>query len=386
MRQRHHRRTFHTIHVSRRPLRTGAAALLLTGLFVLLTGAAASHNGWFDTWFYLSGISRILAYPGGDGTTQTAIINPYRLLDAGFPLLKANGSLSTKYEALKNESVRVKREANQSSVPSSTPSPPQAFLNSSGKQVLELDMGNKDNKIALRNETDYAIDVDGLLQKKLEFNMSTGGPKVLIVHTHTSESYAPSPAFNYTPTDTGRTEDTRFNVVRVGDEIEQTLKAHGINVIHDKQLNDYPSYNGSYTKTMGVINSYLEKYPTIEVVLDVHRDYTERDDGTQLKPVTQINGKKTAQLMFVVGTDAMGLEHPNWKHNLAFALQINQRMNAQYPMLARCVNIRTERFNQHATKGSMILEVGSNSNTLDEAIPTGQYVGTVIAEVLNGTK
>ncbi len=376
------RRTFHAVRVNGRSLRSGFIIVCLLLACTVLAGMGVQGAGFVNTDLIAIGFGRILPAfgyaEGSAGLIGPDLSDPYQVLCRSMPAISANAGLSEKYGALQQNGVVVKR--NKAPAQSAEP---EAYVLDNGQTVMEMDMGDGGDDIALRNETDYAIDVEGLRSKPLTFDMQSGGPKVLIVHTHTSEAYMPTAQYNYTPTDTGRTEDNRFNVVRVGEEIAKELEAAGISVVHDTSLNDYPSYNGSYTKTMGVIEDNLAKYPSIEIVLDVHRDYTEREDGTLLKPVTTIDGQKTAQVMFVVGTDAMDLYHPNWRDNLSFAFHINDKLNALYPNLVRCVNIRTERFNQHATKGSMILEMGSNSNTLEEAIRLGQYVGKGIAAVLN---
>lgn len=383
-----YRNRFATIHIRKKTPGGGAVLLVPTLLGIAAIGMLAAKTGFASTDLIVQGLGRTLpALAASEHSTDVGILgvdlsDPYAVIDESMPIIKSNSALAAKYSALRQDNIKARRGGDTAKTPQKKQEDNPIVQN--GKNVLEMDMGNAGNQIQLRNETDYAIDVDGLLAQPLEFDMDSGGPKVLIVHTHTSESYAPSEAFNYTPTDNVRTEDNNFNVVRVGDEIEKELLKNGISVIHDPSLNDYPSYNGSYTKTLGVIEDNLEKYPSIEIVLDVHRDFTERDDGTALKPVTTIDGQKAAQMMFVVGTDAMDLYHPNWKHNLSFALKINQKLNQLYPMLTRCVNIRTERFNQHMTKGSMILEMGSHCNTLDEVLPTGRYVAQAIAAVLKG--
>jgi len=202
-------------------------------------------------------------------------------------------------------------------------------------------------------------------------------PRVLIVHTHTSEAYANSPD--------ARSTDNQENVVRIGEIIKERLENAGIGVIHDTTRNDYPAYNGSYNKALGVIERNVAENPDIQVVLDIHRDYTARKQGDseiQLKPVSVVNGRKTAQIMLVLGTDNSGLNHPEWKHNLAFAVKINEELQKISEKITRPINIRKERFNQHVTQGSLIIEVGSASNDLKEAENAGVLIGDAVASVL----
>ena len=235
--------------------------------------------------------------------------------------------------------------------------------------------------IYLKNNTEYTIDVEGLLNKPLDFSFSDGA-QVLIIHTHGSEAYMPDGDDIYEPSDPSRTEDRNFNVIRVGDELESVLKDRGIQVIHDRQLYDYPSYNGSYTRSLEAIEDYLEKYPDIAVVIDLHRDALEGTDGTIYKTVAQVGSDPCAQVMLICGTDFSGLNHENWQKNLSFALKIQSSMVQQYPTLARPLNISQNRYNQQATTGSLIAEIGCNGNTLQEALAAVRYFGDCLADVL----
>lgn len=238
---------------------------------------------------------------------------------------------------------------------------------------------NKD--IYINNETSFDIDINALLQEELSIE-KRDGPLVLIVHTHTTESYTPSGQNDYTPEESTRTQDKNFNVVRVGNVIEEELGEAGIGVIHDETINDYPSYSGSYKKTLGIIEGYLDKYPSIQVVLDVHRDGMTKKDGTKLKVCADIDGEKAAQVMVLCGSSEGGLSHPNWRENLKLGLRIQDEMTKKYKGLARPLHFVRERYNQHATKGSMILEVGTDGNTLEEAVAGAKYVARSIAAVL----
>lgn len=223
--------------------------------------------------------------------------------------------------------------------------------------------------IYLTNDTDATIDLTQLLTRELPFLHQSGDePLILITHTHTSESYTPTAQYNYTPSDTDRTGDTDFNVARVGSELTAILKERGIGVLHDTTINDYPSYSGSYSKAAGITKSYLKQYPSIKIVLDLHRDAIIRSDGTRVKAVCDTEYGKTAQIMFVVGTNQSGLAHPNWQDNLAFAVRLQAEMNKRYPSLARPINLRKQRFNEQLAPGALIVEVGTSGNTLEEAL------------------
>ena len=236
--------------------------------------------------------------------------------------------------------------------------------------------------LKLKNETTYQVDTKALLDAPLSFQLQGGGPHVLIVHTHASESYSPTDQNFYLPSDPSRTEDTNFNVVRVGDELEQQLKQRGVSVIHARDINDYPSYNESYKKTLGVIEWYLQKYPSIQMVFDVHRDAVVKADGAKVKFTADIDGEKMAQVMLVCGTDQGGLQNDTWQENLKFALKLQNTLETKYPGLARPLNLRKERFNLHATPGSLIMEIGTHGNTLEEALAAMPYLAQVVADTI----
>jgi len=225
-----------------------------------------------------------------------------------------------------------------------------------------------------------------MLKAPLTFDMKDDVPKILIVHTHGTESYSPEGAEVYQADKSDRSLDKSQNVVKVGEAMKQIFEERGISVIHDTTLHDHPDFNGSYENSRKTVEGYLSKYPGICMVLDIHRDAFVYEDGSKAKFVSEIDGKKTAQLMFVVGTDAGGLEHPNWRENMKLALKLQNHINSKDPTWMRGVNLRTERFNGHTTCGSMIIEVGSSGNTLAEAVDGAKYCAGAIAEFLNTLK
>lgn len=210
------------------------------------------------------------------------------------------------------------------------------------------------------------------------------GPQILIMHTHGSEAYTMSGDDVYVETDTSRTDDANYNMIRVGEEMKAVFESMGFSVIHDTSLYDYPNYTGSYTRSLAGIQSMLEQYPTISVVLDVHRDALIASDGTVYKAVTQVNGEDVAQVMLVVGTNDGGLTHPGWQDNLNLAAHIQLGMTAIEPTLARPINLRSQRFNQHLTPCSLLVEVGTSGNTLQEALRGARYFAQAAGAVYQG--
>lgn len=247
-----------------------------------------------------------------------------------------------------------------------------------------LDAADKAATITVNNETSYEVDVAACLAADTSIRAEGDGPQVLIVHTHGSESYTPDAAFPYTPTENERTTDTRYNVVRVGDELQKVLEENGVQAMHIRDIFDSPAYSGSYDRSLAAIEDALAANPTIKIVIDVHRDSILTDDGTAYKTSCTIDGEEMAQLMFVVGTDEGGLYHPDWQQNLNYVTGLQYQLNRAYPGLMRPVNLRTQRFNQHASPGSMLIEVGSSGNTMPEALAAIRLFGQTLADDLNG--
>lgn len=242
------------------------------------------------------------------------------------------------------------------------------------------------NSVKIGNQTSYGVDVAELLAEPLNLDMTADGPKVLIVHTHATEAYSPEGARRYNSGDSERSTDTNKNVVAVGDEAARILSERGIETLHDTALHDHPSFNGAYADALNSIEQYLSEYPSIQIVLDLHRDSIVYGDGTKAKLITKIDGRNAAQLMFVVGTNEKGLTHPEWRENLKFAVKLQDAIDKKYPNLMRHIDLRKERFNGHATRGSLIIEMGSSGNSLSEAMYAMQCASEVIADFLLGLR
>ena len=235
--------------------------------------------------------------------------------------------------------------------------------------------------VYFKNETDYAIDMTSLLQKDSPVALGEEGVQVLIMHTHGTEAYTQSPGHAYVASGEYRTTDSSANMLRVGQEICDILNDRGISAVHSRTLNDYPAYNGSYNRALKDIQAHIQQYPTIRLVIDVHRDAI-ATGNTYYKTAAEVDGQQTAQLMFVTGTDAGGLTHDHWQDNLAFQAQLHDRLNSAYPGIMRPMSIRASRFNQHIRKGSMLVEVGACGNTLEEALAAAQIFANTLADTL----
>lgn len=235
--------------------------------------------------------------------------------------------------------------------------------------------------VYIENRPGLALDVAALAQTQLTLTLPEEGPQVLIVHTHGSEAYTPDGTDTYVATGECRTTDTEKSVVRVGDEIAKVLTEMGLTVVHDTALYDYPEYNGAYDRSLAAVENWLTQYPTIQVVLDVHRDALIGSDGTVYKPITTINGEKCAQVMLVMGSNAL-YDHPGWLENLALAVQVQKEMNTLWPTLARPIGLRENRYNQQTAPGAMLVEVGSHGNTLQEALAAARMFARALGAVL----
>lgn len=230
------------------------------------------------------------------------------------------------------------------------------------------------NTTKIDNESNRTITED-ILIPDVEITNKTD---ILIFHTHTCESYTPCDTYNYTMTGNYRTTDSNYNVVRVGTELATELTKKGFNIIHDETYHDYPSYSGSYGRSLETVEKILEE-TNAELVIDIHRDAV--GNGDTYGPTVMINGKKVAQLMFVIGTDGGGSEHPNWIENLKIAIKIQEKANEIYPGLFRPIIVRNSRYNQHVAKGACIIEVGATANTLGETLLSMQCLANVLNEV-----
>lgn len=221
--------------------------------------------------------------------------------------------------------------------------------------------------LILKNETGYDVDVEQILEEGPGLRLPAEGPQILILHTHGSEAYTPAGLDRYEANDAGRTEDLRCNVIRVGDELTELLESQGLRVLHDREIYDYPSYTGSYARSEEAAERILAEYPEIAVIIDLHRDAIGAD-GVVYKTMAEEEGTVASQIMLLVGSDESGLEHPGWRSNLALALYLQAAVTRLHPTLMRPVSLVPQRYNQHLTGGSLILEVGCSGNTLQEAL------------------
>jgi stage II sporulation protein P len=236
--------------------------------------------------------------------------------------------------------------------------------------------------IEYRNQTMYDIPLEKWLTQPLSWDLTGEKPCVLIIHSHTTESYKNTG--QYKESDAYRTLDEKHNMIAVGEHLTRILEAAGISVIHDKTVHDYPSYSAAYTRSRETILGHLAKNPQISLVIDLHRDAVEGSDGQQKALTATYNGKKAAMLEIVVGTDAGGQSHPTWGENGALAVKLQTVLEGEAPGLCRPVLFRTSRYNQDLTPGSLIVEVGAAGNTQQEAFNGVEVLAKAIIKMAKG--
>lgn len=252
----------------------------------------------------------------------------------------------------------------ESPAPTQPPTPPAVFTAGQAQLIL------------LRNTTSYELDPAGLLTQPLSWELTGDRPTVLILHTHGTESYA--------DTENYRSTNEAENMLAVGDRLAALLEAEGICVLHDRTLHDTESYNGSYAHARTSLEQYLSQYPSIQLVLDLHRDAAEDDAGNQIDYTVATPAGEAAKLMLVMGTDAGGFSHPRWQENMALAVKLQASLETICPEICRPIYVRTSRFNQDLSTGALLIEVGAAGNTLSEALLATEILAQGILSLAHG--
>ena len=252
--------------------------------------------------------------------------------------------------------------------------------------ALQPDEARPADAGSIKNNTrQTAADIAAEVAQPLPFAIEkdSAAPQVLIMHTHATEDYRLSAGLWFTPGDGARSTDRSINMCAVGRVMADTLNAAGICTLHDETLNDYPSYTGSYANSRAVVQQYLAQYPSIKVVLDVHRDAIERENGTRCAPVCSIDGRQAAQVMIICGCDnGTSVQLPAWRQNLRFAAAWERSMEEKYPGFTRPVLFSYRFYNQDLTTGSLLIEIGGHGNNLNEALYAGYLAAQGLADAL----
>lgn len=248
------------------------------------------------------------------------------------------------------------------------------------------DNGIKYDNFYVNNKSNMDINIADELSKKPDINIKKDGtPQVLIYHTHTCESYMDKDQGFYYESFYPRTENKMYSVVRVGEAICESLKKAGIGSIHDTTCHDSPSFNGSYKRSAQTIDKNLAEYPSIQVTIDIHRDTIGNNERGKIKPTFKVGDKKAAQIMIMTGCDTDGtLGFPDWEYNLRLALRLQKNAETLYPGMTRAMFFGPVKYNMNKTHASLLIEVGTEVNTLREAVYTGGMIGDALVKVFEG--
>lgn len=223
------------------------------------------------------------------------------------------------------------------------------------------------------------LDASALLGTDLSVQKNSEVPQILIYHTHAQEAFADSRE--------GVVEDT---IVGMGSVLAEHLRSYGYQVIHDTGVYDLVDgvldRSAAYDYAREAILQILEENPTIEVIIDLHRDGVEG-----MKFVTQIGGKPCSKIMFFNGISRNQLdepitylENPYIRENLAFSLQLQLKAREQYPDYTRNIYLKAERFNLHLRSRSLLVEAGTQMNTVEEEKNAMKPLADLICQVLEG--
>ncbi|MBQ7000002.1 MAG: stage II sporulation protein P [Oscillospiraceae bacterium] len=253
-------------------------------------------------------------------------------------------------------------------LPEAEEMPPPPLPSFTGEEEVEIYYGVK-----------KTVDLPALLRSPLTWQLRREEPTVLILHTHATESYTKN-GEAYTETSRWRTKDENYNMLSIGSRVGELLAENGITAIQDRTLHDYPSYNGSYSHARKSITQYLEEYPTIALVLDLHRDAS-GEGAKQLRTKAQINGTDSAQLMLV-----MGVNPKNFEKNLEFSLKLHVQLENLYPGITRPLQFRAARYNQDLAPAAVLVEVGAAGNTHAEALTAAEALAQAIVALADGTQ
>jgi stage II sporulation protein P len=209
--------------------------------------------------------------------------------------------------------------------------------------------------------------------------LNNDDPLVLIYHTHTTESYTSSSKTKIDYISPWRTLDESKNMTRIGKEVKSILEnQYGIKVIHDKTVHDYPDYSVSYTRSLQTIEKVLKDNPTIKYVFDLHRDGLTNTKKNRDNYVTVFGEQELAKVMMVVGNDNF-----NSDQNMSFAQKIQNKLDDKYPGITKdLLNRDNRKYNQFVSDYAALIEVGSNLNTLEEAVEASKPIANVLGEII----
>ncbi len=252
------------------------------------------------------------------------------------------------------------------------------------KTLTPYNANTQGNGVYINNQSGASIDVYKDITNSLKFAVEKSSePQILIYHTHATESYMTDESQYYTDFDEPRSEDTELNIVKIGEIISDRLNDAGYTVIHDKTLHDGPSYSGSYSRSAETVKNYLQQYPSIKIVIDIHRDSISSGKNDKVAPVVSVDSKEAAQVMIVMGSETGTVEdHPKWRENVRLATKLQFVLEKMYPQLARAMLLKSSKYNQNLSTGSILIEVGSDANTLEQAKYSAELLSNALTVLL----
>ena len=364
------------------------AALLLSAVTLITVAAAAEQNGTSDS----SAAKWLLQWALGDWLPSDGLSLPVWLALYQSPALLTARPQVLSYlteQQAETQEAKATPEIPVTDTPVVSPilQTPRAALtfpdNGVPSQTVKITNPagyTSVRGVYIKNASNKTLDAATLASESFAAKLTDTAPQVLILHTHGSEAYTMPKGQEYVSTGTCRTSDTTCNVVRVGDEIASVLSAYGISVLHDRTLYDDPLYEGAYSRSLEGIETYLEKYPSISFILDIHRDAVEDTQHRQYKLISQ-EDPNAAQISFVMGSN-----HDGWQENLKLAAAVAEAIKTDYPTVMRPITLRNSNYNQHKSPGSMLVEVGAAGNSLEEALNSARIFADGFAKVLIATK
>ena len=243
------------------------------------------------------------------------------------------------------------------------------------------------NGIYIRNTTlNHHINIEEYLNKQVYAFITENKPAVLIYHTHTTETYELLDRSFYTNERNIRSDNLKENMVRVGEEICKVLEKNGYKTIHDKTIYD-ESINGAYERSRANISRIIKGNPSIQIVLDIHRGAIYQKDNSKIKTVTEINGRKAAQIMLISGCeDGNVTDFPNWQKNLTFALNLQEKLKNDNKTLVQPLMFCSRKYNMDLVPCALSIEIGTDANTLSEAVYSAELFADSLSELLEEYK
>ena len=302
---------------------------------------------------------------------------------------------SSKAETPKKEEEKPQEKPQETSEIKETVSTPQEEVKETSAEAIKGNIISQYNSpysakdsfdaVYLKNSTPLNIKIKNYLEGKINFSIvKNTEPQVLILHTHATETFKTDDKPYFTENFSSRSLNETQNMVSVGKIVAEKLNSAGIVTLHSATLHDYPSYTKSYSRSAETVKEYLKKYPSIKVVLDLHRDAVTKENGDKVKLVTEIGGKKAAQVMLVMGSQSGSVTNfPKWEENFKLAVKLQNVMEKNYPTLARPLMLMSKNYNQSLTTGSLLIEFGTDANTLEEVHYSANLVGDCLVKLLS---